>query len=270
MTAGSDPWNAASYDRVSGPQVSWGRKVLDRLELEGTELVLDAGCGTGRVTEELLARLPHGRVVGLDRSPAMATLARRRLPPARSGVVVADLRQPLPFRPRTFDAVFSTATFHWVPGHRDLFARLSGVLRPGGQLVAQCGGEGNIASVARVLAEIDADGGADAGPPLDEGGARRGTWAFPHPDDTERRLRAAGFVDFWCWLNQEETTFPSLGALAEFLRTVVLWPQLERLPARERDGFVDLVVDRLPGPVLDYVRLNILARMPANGRRALS
>ena len=65
MTTPRD-WDAATYDRVADPQTRWGTAVLDRLTLTGDEVVLDAGCGTGRVTESLAERLPRGRVIALD------------------------------------------------------------------------------------------------------------------------------------------------------------------------------------------------------------
>jgi len=129
--------------------------VLDRLQLQGDERVLDAGCGSGRVTELLANRLPGGRVVALDGSPSMIDAARERLAPFgdRIEYVVADLGQALPID-GTVDAILSTATFHWVPDHDALFRNLAAVLRPGGWLVAQCGGYGNIESVKRALATI--------------------------------------------------------------------------------------------------------------------
>ena len=54
-------WDASSYHRLSAPQFSWGRQVIERLRLEGGETVMDAGCGTGRLTALLLERLPRGR-----------------------------------------------------------------------------------------------------------------------------------------------------------------------------------------------------------------
>ena len=149
-------WDAAAYDRVAAPQARWGRDVVDRLPLAGTERVLDAGCGTGRVTEYLLSRLPAGRVVALDASSAMIGEARKRLAAHGDRVefVVADLGKPLPLE-SPVDAILSTATFHWVPDHDALFRHLAAVLQPGGWLVAQFGGAGNIASVMRVLAAID-------------------------------------------------------------------------------------------------------------------
>jgi trans-aconitate 2-methyltransferase len=249
MTVPARPrgWDAQNYDRVADPQTRWGRAVLDRLPLEGTERVLDAGCGSGRVTELLAARLPRGRVVALDASPAMIEAAVTRLAPfgARVEYVVADLGQPLPLT-EAVDAILSTATFHWVPDHDALFANLAAVLLPGGLLVAQCGGVGNIASVRRVLATI-----GDGWP---------GAAHYETPMATVRRLDAAGFVDIECWLTDEPTRFEPGEPLETFLRTVILGGHLERLPADERDGFVKAVANGLAEPLIDYVRLNIVAR----------
>src|SRR5436309_3319441 len=121
----------------------------------GVGLGPHAGCGTGRVTEHLLRRLPDGRVIALDASDAMLTEAARRLAAFGDRVqyVRADLGQPLPFDQQV-DAVFSTAVFHWVPDHDALFANLAAMLRPSGTLVAQCGGTGNVASVMAAAAAL--------------------------------------------------------------------------------------------------------------------
>lgn len=180
-------WDAQTYDRVAEPQTRWGRVVLDRLPLDGAERVLDAGCGTGRVTELLAERLPQGRVVAVDASAAMIEAARTRLEPFGDRVeyIVADLGRPLPLG-EPVDAILSTATFHWVPDHDALFVNLAAVLRPGGRLVAQCGGVGNIESVRRVLSTI-----GDGWP---------GAAHYETPMATVARLVAAGFVDIECWL----------------------------------------------------------------------
>lgn len=250
--AGPRDWDAATYDRVADPMARWGAAVLDRLPLDGDERVLDAGCGSGRVTELLAERLPRGKIVALDASPAMLAEARRRL--ARFGerveYVVADLGLPLPLS-QPVDAILSTATFHWVPDHDALFRNLAAVIRPGGRLAAQCGGAGNIASVRRVLASI--------------GDGWLGESHYETPEDTAERLRAAGFVDVRTWLTEEPTDFESGEPLETYLRTVILGAHVARLPERERDAFVRTVADRLPAPRIDYVRLNIDARRAAWG-----
>ena len=244
----STDWDAASYDKVADPQARWGSEVLARLPLEGDETVLDAGCGTGRVTELLLARLPRGRVVALDASASMLEQARGRL--ARFGdqvdYVQGDLARPLPV-PGKVDAALSTATFHWVKDHDALFANLAAVLRPGGWLVAQCGGFGNIARFIEVASSVDPD-------------FLRNPHNFQTAEATAQRLERSGFVEVETWLSPAPTPFGSTAELEAFLETVCLRVHLASLPVERRGPFVKAVAARMPEPVLDYVRLNIKAR----------
>ena len=90
MTTGD--WNAASYDKVADPQARWGAEVLERLPLVGDETVLDAGCGTGRVTELLLARLPKGRVVALDAGLPVTVPGKKGPLTVDSGAVLTSSR----------------------------------------------------------------------------------------------------------------------------------------------------------------------------------
>jgi trans-aconitate 2-methyltransferase len=243
-------WDGARYDQVADPQARWGHAVLRRLELTGSETVLDAGCGSGRVTQELLSLLPDGRVVALDASASMLAQARVRLS-GSPGVrfVHADLLELDRATLGTgapVDAVFSTATFHWVTDHDRLFANLAGVLRPGGQLVAQCGGRGNIESVIRAVRSLGVE--------------RAGTWVYASAEETTDRLRRAGFTSVRAWTHPEPTEFPAGAPLADFLETVCLHEHLATLPAGERRRFAERVASALPEPVIDYVRLNIVAR----------
>ena len=244
---GPRDWDATTYDRVADPMTRWGANVLARLPLLGDETVLDAGCGSGRVTERLAERLPAGRVIALDGSAAMIVAARERL--ARFGrrveYVEANLERRLPIQPASLDAILSTATFHWISDHDTLFRNLAGVLRPGGRLVAQCGGRGNIASV---LAAITATGERWPGP-----------WTLAGPEETAKRLEKAGFADVETWCNDEPTPIEPGAPLREYLRTVILGAHLERLKPDRRDAFVEAVAARLPDGGIDYVRLNIVA-----------
>jgi trans-aconitate methyltransferase len=134
-------WNAEAYHRVSNPQFDWGTVVLERLPLDGDETVLDIGCGTGRLTDKLLERLPRGRVIAIDLSANMIQTARDYLRPrhqSRVQLAIADAAA-LPLD-ESCDAIFSTATFHWVLDHPQLFRSLGRAMKPGARLVAQCGG----------------------------------------------------------------------------------------------------------------------------------
>jgi trans-aconitate 2-methyltransferase len=243
-------WNATSYDSISTPQQEWGAAVVERLRLNGDEAVLDAGCGTGRVTEMLLERLPRGRVVAVDGSPSMAERARERLDPERVSVVCVDLLE-LELDER-LDAAISTATFHHIFDHETLFARIRAVLRDGAQFVAQCGGVGNIERARALGAELAAE------EPYGEHLAAMGAlWHYATPEDTTRRLQEAGFTVRDCWLEPKPTTPPRP---REFLETVIFAPYLERLPGELHEPFLDAIAARLGDPlVLDYVRLNLVA-----------
>jgi trans-aconitate 2-methyltransferase len=254
-------WDASVYQRVSGPQLAWGRSVLARIDLRGDETVLDAGCGTGRVTRLLAERLPRGRVVAVDGSAAMVEEARAQLADLgdRVQVVQGDLLELAP--PQPVDVVVSTATFHWILDHERLFRAIAGALAPGGRLVAQCGGAGNI---ARVLGVADALGEEEP-----YAAALRGmppSWLFAGPDETVARLEASGLTDARAWLETADTPMPSAAEAESFLRTVVLRHHVERLPPALAGPYVREVVRRLQEPdgtiTLDYVRLNLEARRP--------
>jgi trans-aconitate 2-methyltransferase len=237
-------WDAATYDRLAEPMTRWGRIVVDRLELRGDERMLDAGCGTGKVTAMLRERLPGGEIVALDGSASMVALARDRLGDEGFTYLVADLLDPLPVDPPV-DAVLSTATFHWIPDHDRLFANLAAVMRPGAQLVAQCGGRGNIASVEAALRDM--------------GESFESRKHFAGPGDTRERLEAAGFTDIQTWLQDERTPLDPED-LEPYLATIALGDHVEGMGEDERRAFVHEVAIRLPASAIDYVRLNITAR----------
>lgn len=249
INTGPREWDADTYDEVSDPQFEWGTEVLARLELSGEETVLDAGVGSGRVAAELLKRLPDGHLIAVDGSAAMIEKAKERLG-ADVTYVVADLAELQVEQP--VDLIFSTATFHWITDHDRLFARLHAALKPGGRLVAQCGGEGNVAEYAQAIARAAADPQfAHHFEDLDA------MWNFAAPDATEERLRSAGFSAVRCWLQPKPVT-PSKPL--EFITTVTLGPHLAQLPKDLRRPFAEAVLAEAGEPLtLDYVRLNIEA-----------
>lgn len=243
MTAARE-WDAAGYDRHATPMTTRGVELLDRLELRGDEVVLDAGCGTGQVTEALLERLPRGRVIALDGSEKMLWRAAERFAgDERVALVHADLESGIPVE-EPVDAIVSTSTLHWVGRHDALFFRFAGLLRPGGQFVAEYGGAGNVARILGALREL---------------GHEEHPWTYPAPDEELGHLRAAGFSS----ADAELVPRPAPLApedLEQYLATVVLGWHIDRLGPDRGAALVRDVAAALPEPVIDYVRLVVVAR----------
>src|SRR6266404_3029433 len=215
-------WDGAAYDKLSDPQYGWGLKVLQKLQalpLRGDEHILDAGCGTGRVTADLL-----------------------ELPNASS-----------------FDVIFSTAVFHWIQDHDRLFQVLHRSLRPGGILLAQCGGGSNLERFRARTTELMK---APRFAPYFENWVR--LWEYPGPELTADRLKRAGFSEINTALEPAPTLLPNDETFRRFIATVILHPHLKRLPAELHSDFLSPLVEQAskdtPAFLLDYCRLNIFAR----------
>jgi trans-aconitate methyltransferase len=257
----SREWNSEVYQRLSSPQFGWGKRVLDRVRLRGDETVLDAGCGTGRLTGELLERLRGGRVLAVDLSSNMLQRARQELEPRFTGhlwLVAADLQQ-LPLR-EVADGIFSTAAFHWVKDHERLFNSLYLALKPGGWLEAQCGGGPNLATLrARADALVSA-------PPLAQYFAGwQSPWEYASPETTAERLRRAGFTDVNTGLESAPVQLANAGEYREYLANIIFHRHLERIAdARLKQQFLDELTRQSasdhPAFLLDYWRLNMSAR----------
>lgn len=240
-------WDAKSYDELPLPHVGWGRRTIERMTLRGDERVLDAGCGTGRAAAELLSRHPGVDLVGVDGSSQMIAQARERVG-SGAAFAVRDLTEPLDVaelgaRPGPFDAVMSVACFHWISDHETLFAHLAAVLRPGGRLTSDSGGEGNIENVERAIAAVNAEGFAPK--------------AFASPEETRERLERNGFDVDRVALRPSPIRLDDPDVMERYLATVCLGSYLERMSEQEGCEFTRAVREAMVEPVLDYVRLEI-------------
>lgn len=244
-------WNAAEYQRVSVPHEEWAAALMERLPLTGSETVLDAGCGSGRVTRMLVERLPEGKVIAVDGSAAMVEKVGEVLRPDDESFVsdLTALELPEPV-----DAITSSAVFHWIPDHDELFARMRAALKEGGRIEAQCGGKGNIDEFRRVSGEVVAREPYAAH--LRAAGFEE-PWFYADAEETEARLRAAGFTEVNAWL-QPWDVVPS--DPREFMRTLILKPHIDSLPEELHEQLLDDVEAAVGEPFsLRYVRLNLSA-----------
>lgn len=257
-------WNASVYHQVSNPHVLWGRTVLSDLALRGDETAIDAGCGSGRLTAELMELLPDGRVLAIDRSANMVAEARANLAQFGDRVTVlqGDVGHLSPdVVGEPVDLIFSTAAFHWIADHNALFRGLYSVLKPGGLLSAQCGGGPNLDSL---LTRAEAQMRSPELAPYFEGW--RGPWEFADDVTTSNRLQDAGFTNISAWLYEAPTPMADADEYGTFLANVILGEHLLRLPEAARRPFVDALVAGAatedPPFVFDYWRLNMRANRP--------
>ncbi len=257
-------WNASVYHQISNPHITWGRTVLGGLELRGNETAVDAGCGSGRLTTELLELLPDGRVIAIDRSANMVEQARENLAQFgdRVSVIQADVSNLSPeVVGETVDLVFSTATFHWIPNHQQLFRGIYSILKPGGRISAQCGGGPNLDQLLARTRELMRS------PEYAEWfGNWPGPWEFADDITTTNRMQDAGFTDITTWLYEAPTPMADAETYRGFLTNVIMGEHLARLPEEKRAPFIDTLTEGAeleePPFVLDYWRLNMRATRP--------
>ena len=255
-------WNAERYHAISNPMFAMAMPVLQRLPLRGDELVLDIGCGSGLVTEQLAQRVPSGRVVAIDLSVNMLVTARAHLRDRSFSVsyVLADAAA-LPVNGAA-DAIFSTATFHWVLDHDALFRSLFHALKAGGRLVAQCGGGPNIQRLHDRAALLMRTPEFAAFFEL-----WRDPWEFADADVTRRRLQNAGFVSIATSLEAAPVIHADPEAFGTYLTNIICRHHLAYLPTRAtQQRFIAALTEMAaadPIPFeLDYWRLNIEAVKP--------
>jgi trans-aconitate 2-methyltransferase len=250
-------WDAGTYDRISAPQQAWAAEQLERVHLAGDEVVLDAGCGSGKITAVLADLVPRGTVYAVDAAPSMVRHTQEALG-ERAVAMCQDLVELA--LPEPVDLVFSNATFHWIKDHDALFAALHRNMKPGGRLVAQCGGRGNIDTFRRLADEV---AGEEPFAPYFTDWLR--PWNYAGPEETAERLERAGLDEVECWLEDRPV---NLADPRDFITTVCLVRHLDPLPPELQEPFVNRVLERAGVPLtLEYVRLNMSARRAQGARR---
>lgn len=268
MSQSAIEWNAAVYHQAANPHVNWGAGVVSAAALQGHERVADVGCGTGRVTEQLLDQLPHGHIVAIDRSANMIEQAQANLEPRYRDRVSFLQRDLLELDPHDVgepvDVVFSTATFHWIRDHRTLFANLFAILKPGGRLIAQCGGGENLKMHVERAEALMAS-------------TRYRQW-FEHWDAPNfsvdqqsaiHHMRQAGFTGIETHVTEAPVVLGDAEEFSTFLTTIVFREHLEQIPdASAREAFIGeltrLAATDEPAFLLDYWRLNMRAVRPGD------
>jgi trans-aconitate methyltransferase len=232
-------WNAEDYSKNSSEQQKWARELIAKLKLRGDERVLDLGCGDGKVTAELAAHVPRGEVVGVDLSPEMIRFATEHFTgPAHANLCFAQAdARALPFH-EEFDVVFSNAVLHWTDDHRPVLQGIHRALRPGGRILLQMGGRGNVAGVLAVMNHIVRD--PKWSPFFHEFSFRYG---FHGPEEYSRWLTDAGLIPTRVELFPKDMVHDSPRGFKGWFRSTWM-PWIDRVPADQRSAFIDDCVAR--------------------------
>jgi trans-aconitate methyltransferase len=260
-------WDAEKYHSISHIQEKWGRDLINRRKWHRNEIVMDAGCGTGRVTK-LLAEIVSkgGMVYAVDIDPNMIQQSLKNLANIKNVIVIQSDLVNVEL-PRKVDVIFSNAVLHWVSDHKKVFQNFWKLIcdnnddnnSKGGQLLIQYGGQGNLEKVHRLLNQVkELDEFRDYFINWNE------PWYFGKPDETRKLLQEIGFKNVNVYLSEASTTFSVRKSYSEFVKAVVMKPFLEYLPhEKQRSRYLELFLDKVEQSglawILDYMRLNIIA-----------
>lgn len=232
-------WNARRYNANSASQQRWARELIEKLLLNGNEHLLDIGCGDGKITAELSARLKNGSATGVDSSPEMIAFARDHFPPDRFPRLHFEVRDASALDyAAVFDVVFSNAALHWIIGHERLLAGIRQALRPGGRLLVQMGGAGNAAPLIEIFENVMAE--------KPWSGYFR-DFSFPYGFYTAEQYRgwlnAAGLEPLRVEIVAKDMVQQGEEGLCDWI--LVTWlPYMERIPQERRRKFVSEVASR--------------------------
>jgi trans-aconitate 2-methyltransferase len=231
-------WDPKEYNCYSSHQKQWGMELIAKLGLNGTERLLDLGCGDGKVTSEIARRLPKGSVVGLDISQEMVEYAIENYPPelySNLRFQIGDAAN-LQFN-EEFDIVFSSAALHWVKEHRPVLEGIKNALKPGGLAFLQMGGSGNASDL------VGAFGSVMSMPHFQ---MHFQNFEFPYathqPSEYTDLLEDAGLEAERVEFRPKVMSYDDVADFVGWLRTTWM-PFVEQVPESMRDELLDQVVE---------------------------
>lgn len=256
-------WDAETYDNISTVQEEFALKLIQLRNWMGKEIVIDAGCGSGRVTKILAKEIPNGKIYAVDIDVNMIDKAKANLSQFENVTVInSDLLDlSLQIISSKVDVIFSNAVLHWILNHQKLFNTFFELLSQNGQLLIQCGGYGNLKKAISIFDKVK-----ESEKFKDYFKEWKEEWYFPKPSDTEKLLNEIGYKNIKVYLSEASIGFVNKSSYSLYLKTVVLGPYLRYIPSdNDKELYLGSILNEIEQNNLemvwnlDYVRLNILA-----------
>lgn len=254
------PWDAIGYDKISSNvQLEWGRKLLEKRRWIGNEIVLDAGAGSGNLTNTLVEKVPSGWVYAVDSDSNMVQQAKSVLSHWRNLEVIHSSMETVDL-PVKVDIIFSNSALHWILNQENVFSHFWQLLKPNGELLIECGGHGNLDRALSIIFRT-----VKSNQFSEYFSNWKQTWHFPKKDDTTRLLQKAKFGDIRVNLSYLDMGFSDRESFANFVKTVIMKAFLGYITdAKKKDQFLNMFLDEFERSYgnwsLDFTRLNILAK----------
>lgn len=230
-------FDGSRYKKASSHQKEWGQKLIAELHFNGTEKILDLGCGDGSLTSQLADLVPDGRVIGVDASSGMIRTA-KQIGKSNLEFLLLDINA-LDFADQ-FDLIFSNAALHWILDHERLLENCYRALVPGGAIRFNFAGQGNCSNfyaVVREAMEIDDYKEYFVG--------FSWPWYMPPVDAYRRVVGQTRFRDLTVWPENADRFFPDEGAMIRWIDQPAIVPFLRHMPPDRGKTFRDLVVERM-------------------------
>ena len=256
-------WDAETYDKVSDTHEQWARKIIFSKKWTKKEIIMDAGCGSGRITKILAEIVPFGKVYGIDSDENMIKKAKYNLKDFENVRIIQSNLLDINFdmMQSKVNVIFSNAVLHWILNHYKVFSNFYDLLFEEGQLLIQCGGYGNLQKATSVF-----DAVKESSEFKEYFSNWKTQWNFAKPSDTEKILKDIGYRDIHIYLEDYPVTFKDKNSYSVYLKTVVLGPYLKYLHSENlQNRFLQRIIQLKENDneeqmlTLDYKRLNIFA-----------
>jgi len=230
-------FDGKKYEKASSHQKEWGERLIEELALQGTERILDLGCGDGTLTAQLSRLVPRGAVVGIDASQGMIDVAQQKYE-GNLRFLLMDIND-LDLVEK-FDVVFSNATLHWVSDHRRLFRNIQRVLSANGVVRFNFAGDGNCSQFFKVVRETMALPGFSK-----YFEQFLWPWYMPAVGEYKALVEDSGFSSATVWGENADRFFPDAEALTRWIDQPSLVPFLSHVPEQDKASFREIVVRRM-------------------------